>query len=349
MSTPLSFAAKAVFRNRIPLVLLLALPSCLLGVDGNGERTEETRDLHDFSSVDADGSLDVRVQQGDITSVVVSIDSNLQERTRTRVADGRLMIDVSEPIGDTLPGPHTHRDHADTGAARLVGSGNVSAETYNQVSGDRPQSEGSGNMTFGGEVPTLTARLDGSGNMRLRGSATSVVPAGGFGRSAPRIRRRDGRHPPGRLGSLAATVTGRSRVTLDGSGNIDLYGGGAVEPLSASGSGGYDDTDRAESAMRPGAAAGAPPAAPGFPPRRYWCAGTVVWTRSGVATPVAVIRVSRVMRLYGGTPASGLRSARILAATISRSSALVSGARRGTRRQRQAGSARRSSCRRRRA
>ena len=239
MSTPLSFAAKAVFRNRIPLVLLLALPSCLLGVDGNGERTEETRDLHDFSSVDADGSLDVRVQQGDITSVVVSIDSNLQERTRTRVADGRLMIDVSEPIGDTLPGPHIIVTMPILRAARLVGSGNVSAETFNQAVAIDLSLEGSGNMTFGGEVPTLTARLDGSGNMRLRGSATSVV-LGLEGSGDLRATDLDAATADIRLGgsgSLAATVTGRSRVTLDGSGNIDLYGGGAVEPLSASGSG----------------------------------------------------------------------------------------------------------------
>lgn len=89
MSTPFSFAAKAVFLNVILLVLLLVLPSCSLGVDGNGERTDEDRDLRDFSSVIADGSLDVQVHQGDTTSVVVSIDSNLQRRARAHVADGR--------------------------------------------------------------------------------------------------------------------------------------------------------------------------------------------------------------------------------------------------------------------
>lgn len=36
----------------------------------------EDRDLRDFSNGSADRSLDVEIQQGDTTSVVVSIDSN---------------------------------------------------------------------------------------------------------------------------------------------------------------------------------------------------------------------------------------------------------------------------------
>ena len=239
MSTPMSFAAKAVFLNVILLVLLLVLPSCSLGVDGNGERTEEDRYLQDFTGVIADGSLDVQVQQGDITSVVVSIDSNLQRRTRTHVADGRLIIDVSEPIGDTVPGPHVIVTMPVLHAARLVGSGSVSAETFRQADAIDLSLEGSGDMTFGGEVPTLTARLDGSGNMRLRGTATTValgLEGSGDLRAADLNAATADIHLGG-SGSLAATVTGPSRVTLDGSGNIDLFGGGAIEWSSVSGSG----------------------------------------------------------------------------------------------------------------
>ena len=74
MSNQVSLAAKATIFDAIVPVLLLVLPACSLGVDGNGQRTEEDRDLNDFSSVIADGSLDVRVHQSDTSSVVVSID-----------------------------------------------------------------------------------------------------------------------------------------------------------------------------------------------------------------------------------------------------------------------------------
>ena len=90
----------------LPGLLLLLLPSCDLGVDGNGSRSVEDRPERDFTGVNAQGSLDVKVQPGDVFSVVVSIDSNLQSAVVTRVDGATLIVDVSEPIGDTVSGPH---------------------------------------------------------------------------------------------------------------------------------------------------------------------------------------------------------------------------------------------------
>jgi hypothetical protein len=241
MSNHVSLAAKATILDGILPALLLVLPACSLGdgVDGDGQRTEENRDLHDFSSVSADGPLDVQVQQGDTTSVMVRVDSNLQRLVRTHVADGRLTIDVSEPIGDTVAGPHVIVTMPVLRAAWLVGSGSVSAETFRQADAIDLGLDGSGDMVFAGEVPTLTARLDGSGDMRLRGSAATVV-LGLDGSGDLRAADLDAATADislGGSGSLAATVTGPSRVTLDGSGDIDLFGGGAIEWSSVSGSG----------------------------------------------------------------------------------------------------------------
>jgi hypothetical protein len=239
MSNHVSLAAKATLLDGILPALLLVLPACSIGVAGNGQRTEESRDLHDFSSVIADGSLDVQVQQSDTTSVVVSIDSNLQGFVRTHVADGRLIVDVSDPIGDTVPGPHVVVTMPLLHAARLVGSGSLSAETFRQADAIDLGLEGSGDLSFAGEVPALTARLDGSGDMRLRGAATTVVLTleGSGALRATELSAATADIRLGGSGSLAATVTGPSRVTLDGSGDIDLFGGGAIEWSSLSGSG----------------------------------------------------------------------------------------------------------------
>ena len=239
MSNQVLLAARATFFDAVVPVLLLVLPACSLGVDGNGQRTEEDRDLHDFSSVIADGSLDVQVHQSDTTSVVVSVDSNLQRLLRTHVADGQLIVDVSEPIGDTVAGPHVIVTMPLLHAARLVGSGSFSAETFRQADAIDLSLEGSGDLVFAGEVPTLTARLDGSGNMRLRGSATTVDLGleGSGDLRATDLSAGTADIWLGGSGSMAATVTGPSRVTLDGSGNIDLFGGGTVEWSSVSGSG----------------------------------------------------------------------------------------------------------------
>jgi hypothetical protein len=241
MSHHVSLAAKAAVLDAILPALLLVLPACSLGsgVDGNGQRTEENRDLHDFSGVVADGPLDVQVHQGETTSVVVSVDSNLQRLVRTHIADGRLIVDVNEPIGDTVPGPHVIVTMPVLHAARLVGSGSLSAETFSQGDAIDLSLDGSGDMVFAGEVPTLTARLDGSGDMRLRGSAPSVVLGldGSGDLRATDLNAATADISLGGSGSLAATVTGPSRVTLDGSGDVDLFGGGTVEWSSVSGSG----------------------------------------------------------------------------------------------------------------
>ena len=187
----------------------------------------------------ADGSLDVQVHQGDTTSVLVSVDSNLQRLVWTHVADGRLVIDVRDSIGHTVAGPHVVVTMPVLHAARTVGSGSLSAETFHQADAIDLSLDGSGDMVFAGEVPTLTAHLEGSGNMRLRGSATTVVLGleGSGDLRATDLNVATADIQLRGSGSLAATVTGGSRVTLDGSGDVDLFGGGAIEWSSVSGSG----------------------------------------------------------------------------------------------------------------
>ena len=140
----------------LPALLLGLLPSCDLGIDGNGKRSVEDRPERDFTGVEARGSLDVKVQRGDMFSVVVSIDSNLQPFVVTRVDGGTLIVDVNEPIGDTVSGPHVIVTMPVLRAAALSGSGALSAETFSQ---DQPVAlilEGSGNLLFSGDVPALT-------------------------------------------------------------------------------------------------------------------------------------------------------------------------------------------------
>ena len=169
----------------LPGLLLGLLPSCDLGVDGNGNRSVEDRPGPGFHGRESRASLDVKVQRGDMFSVVVSIDSNLQPAVVTRVDGGTLIVDVTEPIGHTVSGPHVIVTMPVLRAAVLSGSGALSAETFPQ---DQPVDlilEGSGNLVFSGDVPTLTARLNGSGDLWLHG------------------------------------ITGAADLTLEGSGNLN--------------------------------------------------------------------------------------------------------------------------------
>ena len=220
-------------------LLLGLLPSCDLGVDGNGNRSVEDHPGQDFTSVESRASLDVKIQRGDTFSVVVSIDSNLQPAVVTRVDGGTLIVDVTEPIGHTVSGPHVIVTMPVLRAAVLSGSGALSAETFPQ---DQPVDlilEGSGNLVFSGDVPTLTARLDGSGDLWLHGitGAADLTLEGSGNLKAQDMSATTGDISLDGSGDLSATVTGSMRVALSGSGDIDLFGGGSLEASAIDGSG----------------------------------------------------------------------------------------------------------------
>ena len=90
--------------------------------------------------------------------------------------------------------------------------------------------EGSGDLVFSGDVPALTGRLGGSGDMRLIGSTGAVDLAleGSGNLDAKNMSATTGDLSLDGSGDLAATVTGSTRITLGGSGNID-FGGGTID------------------------------------------------------------------------------------------------------------------------
>ena len=219
-------------------LLALAGGCGLMGVDGNGERASEVRALEGFSAVDSEGSLDVVIARGDAFRVEVSIDSNLLDRVRTRVAGDTLTID-EEWIGDTLAGPHILVTMPVLRRAAVSGSGSLWAGGFAQAEPVSLTIDGSGELTFAGDVPRADVGISGSGDARLQGTAAALgVTVDGSGAV-------DARHLDATTadlsvsgsGDLAATVSGSARVAISGSGSVDLYGGAVLERVDVSGSG----------------------------------------------------------------------------------------------------------------
>ncbi len=229
---------------RFMAVAALAAGGCgLYGVHGNGERASETRPLQGFTAVADQGSLDVQIQSGDAFSVEVSVDSNLVRDLRTDLTDGgaTLSIDMDGPVWDILPGPHVIVTMPALDRAVLNGSGSVSATGFQQTDPVALDLDGSGALTYDGEVPSAQVRSWGSGDMRLHGSATSLdARLDGSGNVDARdLAAMTADLSVSGSGSLSADVTASARVTLSGSGDIDLYGGAVVERPSISGSGSF--------------------------------------------------------------------------------------------------------------
>jgi hypothetical protein len=220
---------------------LLSVAGCFLvhKVDGNGQRSTETRTVAPFSGVESASSLDVRVERGDVAQVVVSIDSNLAALVETRVVGATLRIDTSEPVGRVVDGPQVVVTMPTVAAAGLSGSGALDVTGFDQADAVELGLDGSGLLTFSGNVPAARVRSDGSGEALLMGAAQQLtVDMDGSGAV-------DARAFPAATadlslsgsGDLAATVTSAARVSISGSGSVDLFGPVMVERSTITGDG----------------------------------------------------------------------------------------------------------------
>ena len=105
-------------------VLGLPLSGCCdWGVEGNGDRVDESREVAAFTRVRSDCELDVQVVQGDTQSLTVSVDSNLQELVQTRVDGETLYLDLKDDVDEIVEGPHVLITSPELTAAKLAVSG----------------------------------------------------------------------------------------------------------------------------------------------------------------------------------------------------------------------------------
>jgi hypothetical protein len=209
------------------------------GVDGNGERSEELRELSSFTRIRSDCELDLEVVQGDEAAAWVSVDSNLQRLVTTRVVDDTLYVDTRDELDDIVDGPHVLITLPSLTAAKLAGSGSLAVWL------DAPEGAvdlyltGSGSMRFQGQTSAVGAFLSGSGYMRLEGE-TSDARLGLSGSGA--IYAEDLSVERAQIalsgsGDVSANVSESVQIALSGSGDIELYGAASIDGYDNTGSG----------------------------------------------------------------------------------------------------------------
>lgn len=229
-------------RGLVGLVALLgglALTGCDLGVAGNGERVEETRTESRFLRVRNDSELDILIAQGDEPLLVVSLDSNLIEYVRTRVEQDTLYVSTTEDVAELVSGPHLRITLPELTGAKLAGSGEM------RIAFDQPEVpldlylSGSGGIRFEGRTAALGAFLSGSGDIYVEGETGDVDLAltGSGSLSARRLSALSADIFSSGSGDISATVRDEAKIALSGSGDIDIYGGAALDIVDDSGSG----------------------------------------------------------------------------------------------------------------
>lgn len=82
-------------------IIMLLLSSCWFigpSIKGNGNVTEEIRQVKEFDQIEVSRGMNVYITQGSPTKVVVIADNNLHEIIETKVEGGILKVYVNENI-----------------------------------------------------------------------------------------------------------------------------------------------------------------------------------------------------------------------------------------------------------
>ena len=218
----------------------LALSGCGdSGTDGNGDRIDESREVAAFSRVRSDCQLDVRLVRGNVQSLTISLDSNLQELVRTRVDGDTLYVETTDNVDDTVDGPHVLITVPELTAAKLAGSGSMT------IAFDEPELPldlyvtGSGDLSFNGTTAAVGAYLSGSGDLRLEGETRDLdikLSGSGSVRGQKLVASSASIDLDG-SGSVSANVQESVTVSLSGSGSVDLFGDATLDTYQHTGSG----------------------------------------------------------------------------------------------------------------
>lgn len=189
--------------SRLTITGLMALGSLAGCVSGSGNIVSEARQVGDFDSVEVSGGLQVELilePQGTV-GVVSTYDDNLQEKIRTEVVDGTLVVEASGNIDVTEPGRHVEItvDSLETllvsGGAEVNGTGSASVLAV---------------AVEGGATANLTDLVVGTMDITATAGATANVAV---------------------VTGISGEVTGGAELTVLGnpaSRNLDVSDGGKV-------------------------------------------------------------------------------------------------------------------------
>lgn len=201
----------------------LAFSSCSkVRLKGEGSILSETRQLENFTEVEANGSTDVEIIPSATNSVIVTGYQNLIPAYDTRVRDGRLILEFKKGyinvrnnnIKVTVYTTATNR-------ALLNGSGNIHFADDLNTNSMSVDINGSGNVFIGNNnFTTAHYKINGSGNINAKLAIAENVTAKISG-----------------SGDIDLTATKSLIAKISGSGSIDYWGNPSVVETDISGSG----------------------------------------------------------------------------------------------------------------
>lgn len=208
-------------------------------LEGNGKTVTEVRTAEQFVRIENRGTFDVVVTTGPAFGVTVNVDENLVQKIVTRVVDGTLLLESTEPIDPEIEGPSVTVTLPSLEQVVVTGTGDVDITQFAHPNPIRLVVSGTGDIDFHGSTPQLFVDNTGDGDVELFGTADRIdLVAGSTGDiDGESLIAKTGAVTLTGSGDLSATVQETVDVTSRGSGDIEVFGSPTVGVMVKEGSG----------------------------------------------------------------------------------------------------------------
>lgn len=202
----------------------IALVGChVSGIRGNGIITTETRNVPDFTSVEADGALSVTWSNGPV-ALQITTDQNLLSRIETSVSDGKLRVHSRgqlHPSKGLRGGIRVILSSSAMSGARLAGAVRLTAT---KLSGKGFYLEGAGAtvVVVDGRVDELMATMAGASRLEAESlqAETVAISIAGAGKAEVSASK-----------ALKVAISGAGKVTYVGNPTVEkrITGAGTIK------------------------------------------------------------------------------------------------------------------------
>ncbi len=222
--------------------LFLMLSSCYFDtketLSGNGNVTEESRNVSGFQLLKVSNGLDVFISQDDKENIRVVADENLMEHIRTEVNNGELDIysDVSIRMAKSKK---IYLHYKDLNAIKISSAGDVKSENMMHAGKLLLDLSSAGDLKLEVAAEEISVEISSSGNAHLSGKTgyleASLSSAGDL--YAFDLEAAKGDIQVSSAGNARVNITGEARFTCSSAGNIIYAGEPDIREINTSSAG----------------------------------------------------------------------------------------------------------------
>lgn len=208
--------------------LTFVLSSCWFmgpSVKGNGNVTEEVRQVAEFDQIHVSRGMNVYVSQGSPAKVVVIADNNLHEVIETKVEGGILKVYVNENIRWAKEKKVMVTVEKLSGLETSSGS---NAWSQNQIMSENLEMKASSgaNITMDVNAKYLKADCSSGANIKISGLAkdADLETSSGANLKGEELKAENCKMKASSGGNVSSTVNGRLEAKASSGGNVVYYG-----------------------------------------------------------------------------------------------------------------------------